>query len=162
MSLAPPPPEQDEEEPQGHLRPLGPGPLVVVGVVGLVAGWSIRPVALHANRVAPHVPPISVAVVFFAAAAVFAAAWTTWRQVHRLRRRLPAHQMVNRFVLARSSALVGAFVLGGYAGNGISHLGVGEQLTQTWWSFAGSVGGLGMLVAGLLLEHACRVPRPKG
>lgn len=161
----PPAPPDDEEEPTGSLRPLGPGPLVTAGLVALVGGWLIRPVALRLDRVVPHVPPVSVAVIFFAAAIVFAAAWVTWRVVHRpgsgAGRRLPAHQMVNRFVLARTCALVGAVVLGGYAGNGISHLGVGETMAQSWWSLAAALGGLGLLVAGLLLERACRVPSAK-
>lgn len=157
----PPAPPDDEEEPTGTLRPLGPGPLVVAGLTALVAGWLIRPVALRLDRVVPHVPPVSVALIFFAAAIVFAAAWVTWRLVHRFGRRLPAHQMVNRFVLARTCALVGAVVLGGYAGNGISHLGVGETMSQSWWSFGAALGGLGLLVAGLLLERACRVPSEK-
>lgn len=154
----PPAPPEEPEEPAGHLRPLGPGPLVVLGLAGLVGGWLLRPVALRLDRVAPHVSPLSVAVIFFAAAIVVAAAWITWRIVHRQRHRLPAHQMVNRFVLARTCALVGALVLGGYAGNGIAHLGVGESMAQTWWSFAAAAGGLALLVGGLLLERACRVP----
>lgn len=158
MRDLPPAPPEEPEEPSGNLRPLGPGPLVLLGLLGLVGGWLIRPVALRLDLVAPHVPPVSVAVIFFAAAIVLAAAWVTWRIVHRQHRRLPAHQMVNRFVLARTCALVGAVVLGGYAGNGIAHLGVGESMTQSWWSFAASVGGLALLAAGLLLERACRVP----
>lgn len=158
MRDVPPPPEEEPAEPSGHLHPLGPGPLVVTGLVGLVGGWLIRPLALQLDMVAPHVPPLSVAVIWFAAMIVFAAAWITWRIVHRSPRRLPAHQMVNRFVLARTCAVVGALVLGGYAGNGIAHLGVGESLAQSWWSFGAASGGLGMLIAGLLLERACRVP----
>lgn len=161
MIDVPPPPDRQEEEPPGHLRPLGPGPLVVAGLVGLVVGWLIRPFALRADRVVPHVPPLSVALIFFAAAIVYGAAWITWRMVHRAGRRLPAHQMVNRFVLARTCAVVGAVVLGGYAGNGISHLGVGESAAQVWWSLGAAAGGLALLVAGLLLERACRVPTPK-
>lgn len=155
----PPDPPEDEEEPQGSLRPLGPGPVVLLGLVGLVGGWLVRQVALRLDRVAPHVPPLSVAAIFFAAAIVLVAAWGTWRTVHRMGRRLPAHQMVNRFVLARTCALVGALVLGGYAGNGISHLGVGESAREVWWSLGAAAGGLVLMVSGLLLERACRVPR---
>jgi hypothetical protein len=142
------------------MRPLGPGPLVVLGLLGLVGGWLVRPLSIRAGRVAPSVPPVSVALIFFAAAIVAMAAYFTWRTVHRDGRRLPTHQAVNRLLLARACALVGAAVLGGYAGNAIAHLGVGEAhaRSQVWWSLGAAAGGVALMVAGLLLERACRVP----
>ncbi|HET9501312.1 MAG TPA: DUF3180 domain-containing protein [Marmoricola sp.] len=143
------------------MRPLGPGPLVVLGLVGLVGGWLVRPMSIRAGNVAPSVPPVSIGLIFFAAAIVAMAAYFTWRTVHRERKRLPTHQAVNRLVLARACALVGATVLGGYLGNAISHLGVGEghALLQLWLSLAAAVGGAVLTTAGLLLERACRVPK---
>lgn len=154
-------PDPDDQEPQGRLRPLGPGPLVVLGLVGLVGGWLVRPMSIRAGNVAPSVPPVSVGLIFFGAAIVALAAYSTWRTVHREHKRLPSHQAVNRLVLARACALVGAVVLGGYLGNAIAHLGVGEghARSQVWWSLAAAAGGAALLVASLMLERACRVPR---
>lgn len=156
-----PPEDPEEQEPQGRLRPLGAGPLVAVGLVALVVGWLIRGVSIRSGRAAPDVPPLSVALILFGAAIVGAAAWFTWRTVHRERRRLPIHQAVNRLLLAKACALVGAVVVGGYSGNAIAHLGVGEghARSQMWWSFAAAGCGVVLMVTALLLERACRVPR---
>ena len=77
--------------------------LITTAIYGLLA--HVSPRAMFAPRL------LMLGLANFAAAIVFAAAWATWRVVHKLGRRLPAHQMVNRFVLARTCALVGAVVV---------------------------------------------------
>lgn len=157
-----PPPEEPppDPEPAGRLRPSPPGLLVPAGLLALVAGWAVRPLSLRTGRIAPDVPGLSIALIFFAAAVVVLTAYFTWRTVRRARPDLEAHHAVNRLVLGKASAVVGALVVGGYAGNAIAHLGVGgdHAQSQIWLSLAAAAGGVGLLVAGLLLERACRVP----
>lgn len=149
------------EEPGGSMRPTPPGLLVAVGLLTLVLGWSIRPLSLATDRVAPSVPGLSVGIIWFGAAIVALTAYLTWRTLHRERGRLPVHQAVNRLLVAKASAVVGAVLAGGYVGNAIAHLGVGEAhaRAQVWWSLGAAAGGVALLLAALFLERACRVPR---
>ena len=64
----------------------------------------------------------------FVAAILGATAWLTWRQVHVHRRRIEPHRAVNRLVLAKSCALVGALVAGGYVGYAVSWVGLEAEL----------------------------------
>lgn len=159
----PPPPEEPPEptDPQGSLRPLGPAPLVVAGLLGLVLGSLWRPLAERTTGLAPTVSWLQGAVLFFVAAVLAGVAVQTWRTVHVHRRRLAPQQVVNRFVLARACALVGALVAGVYAGYALSWVGPEADLARqrVWRSLVASVGGVTLVVTGKLLERACRVPR---
>ncbi len=157
----PPIPEDEPEppEPTGRIRLTGPGPLVCCGLVGLAAGWAVRPVCLRAGWVVPDVSWLAVTVVYFVAAVVAGTAYVTWRTLHRDRRRLPAHQAVNRLVLGKASAVVGAAVAGGYLGYAIAHVGIDSPSAAGQVARAGlaALGGVLLLLAGLVLERACRV-----
>ena len=67
---------------------------------------------------------------------------------------------MNRLVLARACAYVGCLVAGGYVGYAISWLGDGSRARRPTRLPIGRGGlaGLLVVVAGLLLERACRVP----
>ena len=96
------------------------------------------------------------------AVAVGITAWQTWRAVQVRRERLEPHRAVNRLVLGRAAALVGALVAGGYAGYAVSWVG---DRTPSWpasgCSDRPSRGSpaIAIVVAGLLLERACRVQK---
>lgn len=157
------PPVGDDPAPppvEGRIRPTGPGPLVVVGLVGLVAGWAVRGVAIRSGAAAPGVSWLAVGTAYFVAAVVAGIAYLTWRTVQREHLRLTAQQGVARLVLGKTVARLGALGLGAYVGVAISHLGVdGEHTGATILrALLAALGALGALVAGLLLEHACRVP----
>ena len=95
------------------------------------------------------------------AAILWGTAWSTRRTVQHRRGRLPPHQAVNRLVLARACAYVGALAAGGYLGYAVSWLGVETAIWQVSGPFRSAcagVAGLLVVVAGLLLERACRVP----
>lgn len=159
---APPtPPEEDPDppEPSGRIRLTGPGPVVCCGLLGLVIGWAVRPVCLRAGWVVPGVSWPAITAVYFAAAVVAGAAYLTWRTLHRDRRRLPAHQAVNRLVLGKASAVVGAAVAGGYLGYAIAHVGIDSPTVTAQMVRSGlaALGGVLVLLAGLALERACRV-----
>ena len=63
---------------------------------------------------------------FFVAAVVGGTAYVTRRTVRRDRFDLAHHQAVNRLVLGKACALVGALVVGGYLGYALAQLGVDE------------------------------------
>ncbi len=151
---APPPPTE------GRIHPTGPGPLVVIGLVGLVVGWAIRGQAIRNGSPAPGVSWLAVGTAYFVAAAVAGVAYLTWRTVQREHLHLSAQQGVARLVLGKAIARLAAFGLGAYVGIAISHVGVGGEQASTTILHAllAAVGAGIALVAGLLLEHACRVP----
>lgn len=153
---APEPPDR----PPGHVRTTGPGPLVGFGVVGLVAGWAVRPVALGMGAAEPDVSWLAIGLVLFMAAVLCGAAYLTWRTLHHQRRRLPPHRAVNRLVLGKACALAGAGIAGGYFGYALAQLGVTSadtSDTRLWHSVVAGVGGLLLMAGSLLLERACRV-----
>jgi hypothetical protein len=152
--------DREPDPPQGRILPTGPAPLVVSGVIGLVLGWSIRPLALRFDLSEPDVSFTSVGVLFFVAAIIGATAYATRRTVRRNRLDLAHHQAVNRLVLGKACALVGALALGGYLGYAVAQLGVSAPASdeRLWRALLGALGALATTVAALLLEHACRVP----
>lgn len=152
-------PPSGSEEPEGNLSPTSARGLVILGSVGLVAGWLVRPVSERLGRTAPIVTWGQPIALFFVAAVLGGTAWVTWRAVHVRRERLPSHQAVNRLVLARACAFVGALVAGLYAGYAVSWIGMQAELAdqRAWRSGTAALAGLAICVTGLLLERACRV-----
>lgn len=171
--LPPLPPDDEEpdrpERPAGHVHSTRPGTLVGFGLAGLVLGWLLRPLSIRLNDVAPTVGWAPVLALFLAAAILAAVAWSTYRSLHprdgRPRPGIDPTHAVNRLVLAKSSALVGAFVGGGYLGYALSWWGVTqsplaqERMVQ---SLVAGLGGVLIVAAALLLERACRVRRDDG
>lgn len=154
----PPPPEPDDD-PTGHLAPTPPGVVTAWGVGGLVAGWVVHPLSERLNGTALVVSWVQPGALLLLAAAVGVTAWQTWRSVHVRRERLQPHQAVNRLVLGRAAALVGALVAGGYAGYAVSWVGAEAELAgqRMLRSALAALCGLLIVAAGLLLERACRV-----
>lgn len=151
---------QEPVPPEGHLRPTTGASLAIAAVIGLVAGWLLRPVAVRLNGTAPLVTWIQALALVFVAGVLAYVAWHTWQTIQVQRRRLPGHRAVNRLVLARACALVGALAAGGYAGYAITWLGDASELADERLLRSGvaALGGLLMMLASLALERACRVP----
>ncbi len=143
----------------GRLRTTRPGLLVACAVVGLVLGWLVRPVAVWADATAPRVTWLPVLALYLVALILGAAARATYRALHQRRQPLPAHQAVNRLVLAKSSAITGALVAGGYLGYALTWSGVDAELSgERVLRSVVAAGGAGLVTAAaLLLERACRV-----
>lgn len=141
------------------MRPTSPGAIAGWAAVGLVGGRLVRPVTERIQGTAPIVtwlPPLALA---FVAVVIGLTAWLTWRTLHVHRDYLEPERAVNRLMLARACALVGALVAGGYAGYALAWLGVDTELgsQRVWRSLAAALGGVGTVAAALLLERACRV-----
>jgi hypothetical protein len=128
--------------------------------VGLVIGWAIRGQAIRNGSPAPGVSWLAVGTAFFVAAAVAGVAYLTWRTVQREHLRLSPQQGVARLVLGKAIARLGAFGLGAYLGVAISNVGVGGEHANITIvrALVAATGAAAALAAGLLLEHACRVP----
>ena len=166
MTLDPPdepsdgePDDSAGEPPVGRLRPVTPGALTACAAAGLVGGWLLHPVAERVQGTAPLVPWLPPLGLFLVAAILGVTARATWRTVHVRREWLEPHRAVNRLVLARSCALVGAFVAGGYFGYAVSWLGVDAGLAdqRAQRSAVGGVAGITVVAAAVTLERACRV-----
>jgi hypothetical protein len=91
-------------------------------------------------------------------------AYSTQRVVRDRPDLLAPHQAVNRLVLARACAFVGALVLGGYLGYALSWVGDEAELAdeRIWRSGAASLAGLLIVITALLLERACRIGKDLG
>jgi MFS family permease len=157
-------PDEDEEEPgpAGHIGTTTPGSLVGFALLGLVAGWLLRPVSIRMNGAAPTVGWLPVLALLFVAVVIGSVAWVTYRSIHRRHERLQPHHAVNRLVLAKACALAGALVAGGYFGYALSWLGLTEAELARQRVVRALVGGgsaVALVVGSLLLERACRVSR---
>ena len=160
------PPDEDPSEPgsdeerEGRLRPTSVAALAAAAGLGVVGGGALRPVALAVNGTAPIVTWIQVLSLVFVACFVGALAWDTWRTVHVRRRHLEPHRAVNRLVLARACALVGALVAGGYAAYAVTWVGDASELAGQRAVRSGLAGlaGVAIVISSLLLVRACRLP----
>lgn len=155
-------PEPDDREPEvrtGALRPTSLLTLLGWAVVGLLLGWAVHPVSVRLGVVPPLVASAQPLALLLLAAILGYVAVVTRRTVRVRRQLLPAHQAVNRLVLARASALVGSLVAGGYLGYGLSWVGDPSELADDRLvrSLLACGAGVVAVVAALLLERACRV-----
>lgn len=153
MTRAPDPPE-------GQLRPTSAAALAIAGVLGLGFGWLLRPVMVRATGTPPFVTWVQALALVFVATFLAYVAWHTWQTIQVQRGRLEGNKAVNRLVLARACALVGALAAGGYTGYGITWLGDASELAdqRLLRCAVAAVGGLLVMLASLVLERACRVP----
>lgn len=160
------PPEEDKdteppERPAGHVRTTRPGTLVGFALAGLVVGWLVRPASIRFRGSAPDPVGWAPALGLLLVGAILASvAWLTYRDLHRRGQRLEPHKAVNRLVLAKSCALAGAAVAGGYFGYALSWWRVSEAALsrgRVVHSLVAGFAGVLVVVGALLLERACRV-----
>lgn len=147
-------------EPRERLRPISGGALTCCGIVGLIVGWLLRRVAESWWGTAPVVTWFQPLALLLVVVIVAGTAWATHRSLQGRAQPIGPLYAVNRLVLGRTCALAGALVAGGYAGYALSWLGIaGDPLAgqRVLRSAISAVLGIGICVAGLLLERACRV-----
>lgn len=149
----------DSTDGGGSLRPTPPAVPAAWAVVGLAGGWLLHPLSDRWWGTPPVVTWTQTVPLFVVAAIVGYTAWVTYRAVQVHHERLDDGQGMNRLVLARACAYVGAVVGGGYLGYGLSWVGDAAELgdERLWRSLAAALAGLLIVVAGLLLERALRV-----
>lgn len=139
---------------------------LVVGLLclGGVAGWTT--VMLFQAALQP-VPGLSWTVpgsLLFFAGALGAAAWYMYDRVHRRRTGVEPTTAVRLLAMAKASVLVGSLVAGWYLGLGLRFwsdpiLGIGS--TRVLRGLLAGGAGVLVVVTGLLLERACKVPRDR-
>ena len=147
---------------QGTVRPTQLRSLVALFFVGGLLGYSFARISIAIDGVAPQVQWTSVLVLLGVAAMVLVLANSTYRTLHRDRRRMDAHRAVRFLLLAKASALVGAIVSGGYLGFAlefVDQLDVQLPQERVIRSVVAAVAAIVLAVGGLLLERACRVPK---
>ena len=161
MSPAVPPSGDDRQpEPAGRIQLTGPGPLVVLGLIGLTLGWAARGQTIRSGTATPSISWLAVGVTWFLVAATAGTAVLTWRAVRRQQHALAPQQGLARLVLGKTMARLAAVALGTFGGMVISNLGIaGEKADQVIVrGLLAALGAAAGIAAGLLLEHACRVP----
>lgn len=155
----------DQQSPeQGTVRPTRIRSLIALFLVGGVLGYAFVRITITVDGIAPQIQWSSVVVLLAAAAIVLVLANSTYRTLHRDRRRMDVHRAVRFLLLAKASALVGAIVAGGYLGFAVEFVGqLDVQLPQqrVIRSVCAAIAAVLLVVGGLLLERACRVPKDK-
>jgi hypothetical protein len=152
---APPPPSP------GSIELTPARSLVVAALVGALSGWLIVVAANTLGLNAPRVPWTAPIALVLIAAFVGVLAYTTHQRIQVRRQRIAAERAVAFLVLGKASALAGAVVAGGYLAFALMFVSRFEADTpreRVIRSAVAVVAGVGLSVAGLLLERACRVP----
>jgi Protein of unknown function (DUF3180) len=140
------------------MNPVG---LAIWAAIGLVAGWVFHWVTDRGASIPPQVSWSQPLALLLVACILGGTAWSTRRTLDHRPASLSPHQAVNRLVLARACAYVGALAAGVYVGYAVSWLGVSSSDIagqRAFRSACAGVAGILIVVGGLLLERACRVP----
>jgi 4-hydroxybenzoate polyprenyltransferase len=135
--------------------------LVAIVVLGAAIGWTLVKTVESNGGVAPTVSWLTLVAWSFLAALLFVAARNTQQRIQVRRERVEPSRAVFLLLIGKASALVGALCSGVYAGFALSFLGaVGSTGPRNRVITAGVAAVLTVLVvvAGLLLERACRIP----
>jgi hypothetical protein len=135
------------------LRTTDPRLLVTLALVGLVAGWGLRLLAVELGFPVPRTGWVQVGVLVLVASVLGSVASAT-------RRERPApHHAVNRLVLAKSCALVAAFMTGAYLGSALSWVGIEAETAgpRIVTSLVAAGAAAVAVAASLALERACRI-----
>lgn len=135
--------------------------LTVMGGAGLVGGRLLRTVVETVDGNAPRVGWSAAVTLAFVAAMLAGFAWNTWQSLHKRAERMTSDHGIKMLALAKSSALVGALVAGGYFGYALAFMDAFDTpLGKERVIRAGFAGAAGLLVmiGGLLLERALQLP----
>lgn len=155
----PPPPAPPGEEPEGSIRPASPRATTLLAVLGLIVGWGYGRLAEARDATAPVPSWAQPVTLTFIAIALALTARQTHRALQVRRERMEAHRAVNRLALGRAAVYVGALIAGAYGGYAVSWLGLSAELADQRAIRSGlaALAAVGIVVAGVFLERACRV-----
>ena len=128
---------------------------------GGLAGWLIVITANAFDVIPPSVPWTAPAGLALVAALVGGLAYSTHQRIQVRHERIDPQRAVAFLVLGKASALAGAVVGGGYLAYGlmfITRLDAAGPRDRVIRSALAVLAGLALMIAGLLLERACKVP----
>lgn len=145
----------------GSVRPTSRRLLVAIAVLGAAIGWTLVKAVEAGGGVAPTVSWLTPVAWGFLAALLFVAARNTYQRIQVRRERVEASRAVFLLLLGKASAFVGALCTGVYAGFALSFVdAISSSGPRNRVITAGIAAVISVLVvvAGLLLEKACRIP----
>jgi high-affinity Fe2+/Pb2+ permease len=152
----------DPNSEQGTIRPTRLSALALIFVVGGLLGWLLVPFSVAVNGVAPRIEWSSVGALVLIAALLLALANWMYRMVHKERRKVDAQRAVSFLLLAKASSVVGSVMAGGYTGfalHFVDQINVDLPRERVVHSVSAALAAVAIVIAGLLLERACRVPK---
>ena len=135
--------------------------VVVLVAVGIVLGRLTPPLFVRLGGTPPRLGWVAPLVLAAGAAGVGALAYSTWQALHRRHERMTADHGIALLALAKSctvaAALVGGFY-GGFALAFVDNLDAMLGRERFVRALVAAAASLALLLAGLLLERACRLP----
>jgi hypothetical protein len=135
----------------------------VAAIFGALSGWLIVAASNSFDLVPPQVPWTAPVGVLLIAGLVGVFAYTTHTRIQVRKERMDPQRAVAFLVLGKASALAGALIAGGYLGYAlmfVTRMDADAPRDRVIRSAIAVMAGVGLAVAGLLLERACRVPGP--
>ena len=147
----------------GSVRSTSPRALAVAAIFGALSGWLIVAASNGFDLVPPQVPWTAPVGVLLIAGLVGVFAYTTHTRIQVRKERMDPQRAVAFLVLGKASALAGALIAGGYLAFAlmfVTRIDADAPRDRVIRSAVAVVAGVGLAVAGLLLERACRVPGP--
>lgn len=130
--------------------------------LGAAIGWTIARVTLTGGLAAPGVPWTAAGTLVFFTGVLGLGAWYMYERVYRQRALVDPLVAVRLLALGKASALVGAVVAGGYAGFGLFFVPDFEHpddRSRVIRALLTALTGIAVVVAALILERACKVPK---
>ena len=152
-----------EQPSGGSVRSTPPRALAVAAIFGALSGWLIVAASNSFDLVPPQVPWTAPVGVLLIAGLVGVFAYTTHTRIQVRKERMDPQRAVAFLVLGKASALAGALIAGGYLAFAlmfVTRIDADAPRDRVIRSAVAVVAGVGLAVAGLLLERACRVPGP--
>lgn len=129
---------------------------------GGLAGWLIVLTANAFDLVPPRVPWSAPVGMVLITALVAALAYTTHQRIQVRKQRIEPQRAVAFLVLGKASALAGAVVAGGYLAFAVMFVSRFDAATpreRVIRAAVAAVAAVALMIAGLLLERSCKVPR---
>lgn len=130
--------------------------------LGVMIGYGLVELTVRASGLAPRVEWTPVIGLLCIVALVGGLALSTYRAVQRDRRLIAPRHAVNLLMLAKASALAGSVMAGGYVGFALPFLGqldIPLPRERVIRSGSAALCAVALVVCGMLLERACRVPK---
>lgn len=129
--------------------------------MGLVAGRALPVVVGFFGGTMPRVGWSPAWTMLIGAAIVGVVAWKTWQALHKHNQRMTSDHGIKMLAFGKAAAIVGVLFAGGYAGFALAFIddwGVPFGRERVIDSGVTAVTGILLMVAGLFLERACKIP----